>query len=358
MPDKRVLSMRSVYIAVCAGLLALSCAGGGEMKRSGCQLKRKEPTFCRRFGKARQCISKRRRFGFFTSRLWRDYDLNLRIEIDRFGASPGYSLWYMGLDRPFPARVARINKKHRIKLVISHDIRHRSLNLAQNERLLSEIAAGKWDRYFRQFARDARGFRRPVYYRFGYEMNGGWFPWGKKPREFIAAWRHVHALFQEERAKNVVWVFSPNVLWGDHRFDEHILAYYPGFSYVDIVGLDGYNFGDQFDKWHSWRSFTDLFGASLEGVAMFGKPIWIAEVGCVADERREAWVSEMLDWLDANPCVEAFFWFDDHKRGEPDFSIAGDPEILPLFQNWIGVQGGRRERDWPLATLWEWLMVF
>jgi hypothetical protein len=316
------------------------------------------PTLCQRYGKEASPRAKRSRFGFFTSRFWRDYELNLRIEIDRFGARPGYSLWYMGMDRPFPAKIARINKKHRINLVISHDIRHRSLDLAHNQRLLAEIADGLWDEYFRQFARDARKFRRTVYYRFGYEMNGGWFPWGRKPDDFRAAWRRVHKLFADERAENVKWVFSPNVLWGDHQFDEHILAYYPGYEYVDIVGLDGYNFGDNFDDWHQWRSFDDLFGESLEGAAMFGKPIWIAEIGCAAGEGRIEWVYDMLDYLDRNPCIEAFFWFDDHKRGEPDFSIASDQEVLPVVRDWLGADSPDAQGGGPLAALRNLLTFF
>ncbi|MFW6254740.1 MAG: glycoside hydrolase family 26 protein [Chitinivibrionales bacterium] len=296
----------------------------------------KEPSFCTLYGSEEKKIRRSERFGFFTSRLWRGYESSLTAEIERFGVKPGFSLWYMGLDRPFPLEIALVNRKHRVRLVISHDIRHGDFGPAHNQRLLADIALGRWDGYFRQFARDARSVRRDIYYRFGYEMNGGWFPWGRKPEAFVAAWRRVHRIFQEEKADNVKWVFSPNVLWGKHTLDEHIHAYYPGNRYVDIVGLDGYNFGDDFDEWHSWRSFRDLFEESLQGISIYGKPIWIAEVGCVADRRRAVWITEMLAWLDENPCVEAFFWFDENKTGEPDFSLAGDPETLPLLQSWLG----------------------
>ena len=52
-------------------------------------------------------------------------------------------------------------------------------------------------------------------------MNGFWFPWnegvnGNQPGEFVAAWRHVHDIFEAVGATNATWVWCPNVnIYGD-----------------------------------------------------------------------------------------------------------------------------------------------
>src|SRR5690606_22644377 len=147
---------------------------------------------------------------------------------------------------------------------------------------LDSILAGRWDKYFRNFARDARAERQIIYYRFGYEMNGDWMVWGEQPEKFVKAWRRAWKIFKEEKAHNVRWVFSPNVIWGDRTVKSDIVPYYPGDKFVDVVGLDGYNFGDLHSRNHNWKSFTDVFQVSLDGLKRHfpNKPLWITEIGC------------------------------------------------------------------------------
>jgi hypothetical protein len=52
-----------------------------------------------------------------------------------------------------------------------------------------------------------------------------------------------------------------------------------------IVGLDGYNFGDEF--------------------------------------------------MDANPCVRAMLWFDAKNGNEPDFRLESDSASLNAMRNWL-----------------------
>ena len=75
------------------------------------------------------------------------------------------------------------------------------------------ISDGDHDAYIRQFARAARDFGSPVLLRFAHEMNGSYFPWAVNKFDntastFIAAWRHVHGIFQAEGATNVKFVWS------------------------------------------------------------------------------------------------------------------------------------------------------
>jgi hypothetical protein len=81
---------------------------------------------------------------------------------------------------------------------------------------LAKIAAGDYDSYLRASAETAAAWGRPIYIRFGHEMNLATSPFGpgrhgNTSGGFVAAWRHVVAIFREEHAGNVEWVWSPNV---------------------------------------------------------------------------------------------------------------------------------------------------
>lgn len=274
------------------------------------------------------------RFGFFSSKLWEHYEENLKAEVDVFGATPGYILWYIQMGEDFPIHVAEHNKDLGISTVINHDLKATNLTPEQNTNLLKDIASGKWDDYFHAFARKAKAMETTVYYRFGYEMNGDWFPWCGQPTIYPKAWRRVWKIFQKEEAENVKWIFSPSVVWGEQSFEKEVLPYYPGEHYVDIVALDGYNFGDNHDKYHTWESFYHVYAGSVAGLMSFGKPMWIAEIGCPSDPRRQKWLRDFLDFFDNNSCFEVFFWFNDNKEGEPNFRIDGDAASLFTFREW------------------------
>jgi hypothetical protein len=316
---------------IAAGILTAGCSNFAVFNR-----KHTESTaflLCSlRGGKPAQ--SNAERFGFFSSKLWEHYEENLRSEIDVFGATPGYILWYIQMGEQFPLLVAEHNRSLGIATVINHDLKSDGFTPEQNTALLREIARGKWDAYFREFAVQARELGVTVYYRFGYEMNGSWFPWGGQPRAFTDAWRHVWKIFRKEKASNVKWVFSPSVVWGQKSFDDDILPYYPGEQFTDIVALDGYNFGDNHDKYHSWESFYQVYAGSIAGLMSFNKPMWIAEIGCPSDPRRQKWLRDFLDFFDSNQCFEVFFWFNENKSGEPNFRIDGDNASLYIFREW------------------------
>jgi len=278
------------------------------------------------------------RFGFYSDGFYQGYAVHCDSLILLFGKSPGYTLWFQQIDDPFPAAVVAENALRSIETVISINLKSLSLDQARNDTLLKEIALGVWDSTLSAFAAGAVRSGVTVFLRFGYEMNGDWFPWGNKPGEFISAWLHTRLIFKNAGANNVQWVFSPNVLWADRAFERDLLPYYPGDSAVDIVGIDGYNFGDGYDEWHRWQSFKEVFGATLRAAAAFGKPLWITEAGCPSDPRRPAWLRELFFFLDDNPCVGAVLWFNAHKTSEPDFRLQADNASLTSIRDWLAVQ--------------------
>jgi hypothetical protein len=106
---------------------------------------------------------------------------------------------------------------------------------------VTSIADGASDTYIIKFAQAVHDFGKPLALSFGHEMNGNWYPWGvagATAAEFRAAWRHIHDLFEQAGATNVIWVWNPNVI--SALPDVQLEPYWPGNSYVDWVGITGY----------------------------------------------------------------------------------------------------------------------
>lgn len=73
----------------------------------------------------------------------------------------------------------------------------------------------------------------PVIWRPLHEAAGGWFWWGAKDAEsYKSLWRMMYDVFSENGLDNLIWV------WTSEGNDDD---WYPGDSYVDIIGRDLYN---------------------------------------------------------------------------------------------------------------------
>src|SRR5207249_4332973 len=83
-----------------------------------------------------------------------------------------------------------------------------------------QVAAGKNDTLFAQRADAIKALGAPVFLRWFWEMDG--IRASKKntaisPTDYIAAWRHIHALFDAHGVTNVVWVWCPVSLGFYHK---------------------------------------------------------------------------------------------------------------------------------------------
>ncbi|OJY39083.1 glycosyl hydrolase [Pseudonocardia sp. 73-21] len=218
---------------------------------------------------------------------------------------------------------------------------------------LAEITGGAYDDYVRSWARGIADLSYPVAVRLGHEMNGTWYPWaervnGNRPGDFVRMWHHVHDLFDAAGARNVIWVWSPNVGYaGSQPLD----TLYPGDAYVDWVGLSGYyGTGGQ----RAYRPFDQIFGETLRSVAgISARPVVIAETGATdVIGRRADWIRDMFRSLDRHPEVIGVIWFE--VGGEVDWRIAGAPDAAGAFR--AGAAAPRYDAPWtpytrPLTTV-------
>lgn len=199
---------------------------------------------------------------------------------------------------------------------------------------LKDIAAGKHDAYVDRWANGARAFGGELWVRWGHEFNGNWYPWstagnGSNTQNWQAAYKRIHGRFKRAGASNVRWIWCinaetvPNVAWNDP------LRNYPGSAYVDVVAIDGYNFGRSL-PFGKWMSFQQLFAGPYQKVTTKfpDKPIWIAETGSstVGGDKTQ-WLKEMDVSLRRDfPKVESVTWFEAEK--EADWRLISSPSTL------------------------------
>lgn len=89
-----------------------------------------------------------------------------------------------------------------------------------------------------------RGRQVPVIFRPYHEMNGAWFWWGDphtSVQDYVTLWKYtVKKLRDDHKLHNLLYTYSPNKL----NPNDYYMKLYPGDDYVDILGIDIYDFND------------------------------------------------------------------------------------------------------------------
>lgn len=170
----------------------------------------------------------------------------------------------------------------------------------------ANVIAGRDDALITAYAQALKSLDRPVFLRWFWEMN--YINSGRHSRclagggasGFVSAWRHVWSIFNSVGATNVAWVWSPGLAGTNPA------PFYPGASYVNWIGVDGYN--DRFQN-AGTQAFTDMFSAFYNSFVGDGKPIMIAETGAPPPDQ-SIYLKGALAALPSYPAIEAFVYFD------------------------------------------------
>jgi hypothetical protein len=155
--------------------------------------------------------------------------------------------------------------------------------------LFAAIAAGTYDGALQGSVQAwAQGGYSTIYYRPGWEFNGNWFPWSIQNatdlKNYIAAFQHMYTVLHAAAATygvtvKVVW--NPNVGGNQAGGTSTWANWYPGNSYVDVIGIDNYGAPvDGTDPANAPGSATDY--TPLQAIAFAeanGKPFSIPETG-------------------------------------------------------------------------------
>jgi hypothetical protein len=215
-----------------------------------------------------------------------------------------------------------------------------------NQIHLQDIINGKWDSYIRACGAEFASVGAPIMVRWGHEFNGNWYPWGivnnnSNPALYISAYRHVHDLVVAAGATNVQWVWCfGNGSVPDAAFNDPAQSY-PGDSYVDWIGIDGYNwgFGPSWDPTgNHWTSFESMFASAYAKARAIAprRPVMIGEVGSSEDGGNKAqWINDMSTALQSGryPDLKMVVYFDQDK--EEQWSGTSSPATRTAFTSWV-----------------------
>lgn len=198
-----------------------------------------------------------------------------------------------------------------------------------------QIASGQWDTQIAQSAAQAKGFGAPMFVSFFPDANlpntsepqpgaGGnrvrcWD--GKtdqrdgdfSPTEFIAAWQHVHTMFVNAGATNVIWVWITSA----DPAAQAPMQYYPGDQFVDWVGMDAFDLNG--------GSFASTFAAPYAALSGIGKPMMIANTGVSGAAQQQFFSAGAAALKSQFPQIKAFLYYDgvDYSNTEnQDFRVA------------------------------------
>jgi hypothetical protein len=252
------------------------------------------------------------------------------------GHPHGVGMWYLAWSwrSPFPAADAARVASHGAVPEITWEPWDPFAGVDQPTYSLSRIRGGAFDSYLRSWAADIKAYGQPVRLRFAHEMNGDWYPWsegvnGNAAGSYVAAWRHVRAVFDRLRVTNVTWIWSPTA---PYPGTTPLAGLFPGDRWIDEVGLDGYNWSTLLPG-TTWNSFAGVFSAGYREVtALSTRPVSIGEMGCPeVGGDKAAWIRDMWRTLATWPRLRGLVWF--HYNKETDWRIDSSEAALAAYRD-------------------------
>jgi mannan endo-1,4-beta-mannosidase len=210
------------------------------------------------------------------------------------GREPNIAGYFSGWPEPFKIAFARSARAHGAAVLVQLD---------PTDASIQGIAAGAYDDYLRSFADAVARFGSPVVIGFGHEMNATWYSWGfghVRPATFVAAWRHIVAVFRGQGADNVTWLWT---IQANELGTGPIRSWWPGPQYVTWVGIDGYYFrpGD---------TFARVFAGTIAQVRSFTtKPILLSETAVGPEAGQPAKIHDLFRGM-ADYQTLGLVWFD------------------------------------------------
>jgi len=192
---------------------------------------------------------------------------------------------------------------------------------------IESVANGTQDAAIKKWAQEAKAWGHPFFFAPWWEMNGGWYAWGRQPM-FKQAWQRFHDLVVGQGATNVTWTWIVNSIWSDP--ESNPAPYYPGDAYVDWTALDSYNWGRNPAQPDKWLTPDKTISPTLKIIRETapGKPVMIAEnASSEYGGNKTDYIRELLGtYLPHHPEIGAYLWF-----------------------NWNFPKGEKRA-DWPIET--------
>ena len=272
------------------------------------------------------------------------------------GRRPAVVMWYQEWsgNPPFPAAdAAWLVRRGEVPMLTWEPWDPRLAGPNQPAYRLRRIARGAFDPYIRSYARQVRAYGRPLMLRPFHEMDGNWYPWGgsangNSPSDLVAAWRHVHRVFDRAGARNVTWVWSVNGTSVPQTPENSISHYWPGARYVDWIGVSAFNFAGSLATTGGFASLATIAGPRFASLRPYHRPVMLTETASVeGGGDKAAWIRAMPgDLLGAPVRVGGFVWYDRQENSAQDFPFTSSAASRSAFR---GTVAGRHVLSAPSA---------
>ncbi|MEA3224905.1 MAG: glycosyl hydrolase [Planctomycetota bacterium] len=183
--------------------------------------------------------------------------------------------------------------------------------------------------HFFKSLRAAAGNSIPIIFRPFHENTGSWFWWGKDhctAEEFISLWQFtVEYLRDDKGVHNLLYAYSPSSSHSNSR--DSYMQRYPGDRYVDVLGVDDYNFfksGDTASGLRPLRTIVELANEKNKvaaitelGLNLDNENCWTEFLNSLKNDGIANDVAWMLVWRNAN--TDHFFAPYPGHASVPDF---------------------------------------
>lgn len=281
-----------------------------------------------------------KRYGWFA-------DLEKKVDHDF-----AFALHYVNLSPEFPTEALQ-------KMYDNGKITELTLQISNhaNGDLFGEnpnfaVYDGLEDETIRSFARGAKKFGHPFLFRLNNEMNSDWVNYSgvaalSDPEIFIENWRRIYDIFQEEGVDNAIWIFNPNAEDCPPCHWNSFTAYFPGESYVNMIGMTGYNTGTYYADlfYEKWRTFDEIYQEPYERYMSFYSdyPFIITEFASSSiGGDKVAWINDMFQSIVEYPNIKMALWWSSadydmrdatYKQIARPYFLDETPETTEAFKN-------------------------
>jgi beta-mannanase len=235
---------------------------------------------------------------------------------------------FIAWEDSFPADYAEYIKiNNKILMVTWEPYLHKQ----KDKNILYDIIYGKYDNLINNFCTAMKKTESPIFLRWGHEMNGNWYSWAGNQNIYKEAYIHIFKIFKKNNCDNVKFIFSINNFDANKQHSK-FEKFYPGNIYVDVIGIDGYNWGNT-KKSIGWKSPESVFSESYSRVKKLSpeKPVFITEIGSSSNGgNKRKWIRDFCHLLSRKyKSVKAVIWFNIDK--ETDWSITNNMNIWESY---------------------------
>jgi hypothetical protein len=157
---------------------------------------------------------------------------------------------------------------------------------------LADITSGKWDTYFQQVGQAIASAGKTTILTWGHEFNvSGQYPWAYNaaesgltgsgpggatltPAQWQTGWKYAHDKVNQFANGWALWMWAPGANTGGSSTTSPV-PWWPGASYVDMVGVDGYE-----GLGGGPTTFNGVFSSimsDIRGTLGWSAPVFVAE---------------------------------------------------------------------------------